>query len=94
MKKENYFNTTGIKGEQLEMFEAKADSQDVIILEIFRRFNILTASECFKLFPDRTTPITSIRRSITNLYNKGKLIKTENTKSGIYGRPEYVYEIF
>lgn len=94
MKKETYFNTTGLSGEQLGLFEAKADSQDVIILEIYRRFNSLTASECYKLFPDRTTPLTSIRRSITNLFNSGKLVKTEHKKPGIYGRPEYIYRIF
>jgi len=36
--------------------------------------------------------LTSVRRSITNLTKSGRLTKTKEKKTSIYGRPEYVWE--
>jgi hypothetical protein len=61
----SYHNTTNEPDPKL--FEVKARTQDQIVLEIFRKHPDLTASECHKLYPDFRVPLTSIRRSITNL---------------------------
>lgn len=90
--KTSYHNTTGIQGEQLELFEEKAANQEEIILALFKQTPRMTASECLNRYPCDNTPLTSIRRGMTNLMNKGKLIKTEEKKTGTYGRPEYIYE--
>lgn len=106
MKKGSFHNTTNESGEQVDMFENKNSKQEIIVMELFRRHHKLTASGCFQIYPDRTIPLTSIRRAISNLTREGKLNKMDGTdprlpdmdfeaekKMGIYGRMEYVYEI-
>ena len=61
----SFFNTTNEPDPKL--FEVKARTQEQIILEIFRKYPDLTASEVMKLYPDFRVPITSIRRAITRL---------------------------
>ncbi len=61
----SFHNTTAEP--DLKLFEVKARSQEQIVLELFRKHPDLTASECHKLYPDFRVPLTSIRRSITNL---------------------------
>ena len=109
MEKKSYHNTTNESSAQVDMFNNKADRQEIVIMELFRRHLKMTASECFKLYPDRTVPITSIRRAISNLTRMGKVRKLDGSQDqlpdeeidenkvekrmGIYGRKEYVYEI-
>jgi hypothetical protein len=61
----SFYNTTAEPDPKL--FEVKARTQEQIVLELFRKHPDLTASECHKLYPDFRVPLTSIRRSITNL---------------------------
>ncbi len=49
-------------------------------------------SQAHRLYPDNGTPLTSIRRAITVLTNKGLLQKTDEQISGVYGKPEYVWK--
>ena len=88
-----YFNTTNLSGQMLLDFENKADNQEERILAIFKASNLLTPSQVWNAYGNKQTPITSIRRGITNLSNDGKLIKTTNKKIGMYGRPESVYQL-
>ncbi len=39
------------------------------------------------------TPITSIRRAMTNLTNRGNLVKTDAQVTGAKGKPEYIWKI-
>jgi hypothetical protein len=39
------------------------------------------------------TPITSIRRAVTNLVNKGYLLYTGEKRTGLYGRNESIFKI-
>ena len=89
-----YYNTTRQKGEQLEVAWDKTKSQDDKVMEYFHAHGKGTPSEVWIYFRDSNVPITSIRRSITNLTNSNLLSKTNNKKEGVYGRPEYVWEIF
>ena len=91
-----YYNTTRQKGEQLEVAWDKTKSQDDKVMEYFHAHGKATPSEVWIHFNENenNVPITSIRRSITNLTNSNYLSKTNNKKEGVYGRPEYVWEIF
>ena len=88
-----YYNTTRQKGKQLEVSWKKTKSQDDKVMEYFHAHGKATPSEVWIHFRDSNVPITSIRRSITNLTNSNLLSKTDNKKEGVYGRPEYVWEI-
>lgn len=89
-----YYNTTQAIGKELQSFIESAETQDQKVLILFRNYLKLTPSEAWNLSGlKNTTPITSIRRAITNLTNEGLLIRTEDKKEGIYGRPESVYEL-
>jgi len=92
---QSFYNTTHEKGETLEVFHRKADRQDMKVLNAFSIFLKLSPEECWKLFyfQEKGVPLTSIRRSITNLTKAGKLVKTNEKRIGIYGRPEYIWEI-
>ena len=38
-------------------------------------------------------PLTSIRRAIHDLTDKGLLFKTDRKRHGLYGRPEYIWSL-
>lgn len=88
-----YYNTTNQKQPDLKKEWDKTENQEQSVLRLFKQFNRLTASECWKLYEVPHTPITSIRRAITDLMLDGELIKTSEKKKGIYGKPEYVYQL-
>jgi len=88
---QNFYNTIHQSGTDLLTSQKKAKSQDEIILAYFEKyptheFSPPQIQEALSLY---TTPITSVRRSITTLTNDGKLIKTKNQVKGIYNKPNY-----
>ena len=87
-----YYNTTRMSGSDLSEAKKKAASQDAIILEFFQAGGSWTPSEVNRVLL-QNTPITSVRRSITNLTEAGLLVKTEEQRMGPYKRPEYVWRI-
>ena len=92
--KNSYYNTNNEVGLELKESNKKAKTQEDAILDIFKISIRLTASGAWLIYNFKgNTPITSIRRAITNLCNEGKLLKTPETKVGIYGKSEHVYQI-
>lgn len=96
----NYHNTTHQSGAILQDFAAKAQTQDDLVMWLFEAFNNdgITPSKVWQDLItlhkiDRSTPLTSIRRSITNLTKSGKLEQTELQRKGFYGRPETIWRI-
>ena len=95
----SYYNTTRQKGEQLKVAWKKTKSQDDKVMEYFYAHGNATPSEVWFHFIKHenhgeilnAVPITSIRRSITNLTSDNMLSKTEKKREGVYGRPEYVW---
>ncbi len=102
-----FYNTTGLKNEDLMAAIESAKKQDDRVLLIFQVKSIpLSASDVWKTykawFPNNT-PLTSIRRSISNLASnvylkdvivkKAQIKKTTFTKEGIYGKPEFLWTI-
>jgi hypothetical protein len=89
----NYHNTNGLIGEELQDALNKNMKQEEIILKMFKHFKELTASEAHHFYPNRQVPLTSIRRAISNLTYDNKLEITEKTKVGIYGAKEHYYKL-
>jgi predicted HTH transcriptional regulator len=89
-----YFNTNKLSDEQVVVANQQTKKQEDIILNIFfQRKQKLTASDIYNIYNNPNTPLTSIRRGITNLKNDGKLVKIDETKIGIYGKPEHYYKL-
>lgn len=86
-----FYNTTNEQGKQLDIFVQKASKQEDEILVLMQRYKKLSPSDVSKYF--KNYPLTSIRRALTNLTKKGKLIKTDEKKIGIYGKPEYFWSV-
>jgi hypothetical protein len=89
----SYHNTTNEPLQLQIQFEQISIDQEKEILRFFYAKKQLTASECYQLYGKPEVPLTSIRRAITNLKNKGNLIITNIKKIGFYGRPESVYQL-
>ena len=88
-----FYNTTNESGTQLDLFTQKAMNQEDKVMIIFKQHYRLTAYECWEYFDDPKTPPTSIRRAITNLTRKDKLVMTASKKEGGYGRNNYIYKL-
>ena len=94
-----YHNTTDSVGAERLRFANKAKTQDEKVLTYFQwHCATNTASELrrgmIKLgWITGKTPLTSIRRALTNLTTSGKLAKTTNQYKGPLGRPEYAYTL-
>jgi len=90
-----FHNTTNLYGTGLKTSINKAKTQDDIILEYLKTNKGVKASPSMVL--SRTIlkcPMTSIRRSISNLTATGHLVKTEEKVTGIYGKPEYLWKYY
>jgi hypothetical protein len=91
----DFFNTNQTPEPQLSERRNAAITQQDMILEIFRRNQMMTPSRCHHIYHQygRKAPITSIRRAITNLASQGFLIKTKETAPGPYGQAEHFYKL-
>lgn len=79
-----FFNTVKLEGSELTEANQKASCQEDVILQFFiSSHRDYTPCEVARNFPE--WPITSIRRAITNLTKRGKLIKTSEKRKGAYG---------
>lgn len=90
----SYFNTTGETGNQLKLFRKKAESQENQIYEFLKEheFHWYTAEALRLLVAHPNTPITSVRRALTNLLNKRKIQRSEKANAmGEYGRYVHTY---
>lgn len=90
-----YYNTTNESGSQLDLYTQSAKTQDERVMALYYTFIEAGPSQIWKAYNRvyKDVPLTSIRRSITNLKNEGKLIETEHKALGSYGRPEYVLKL-
>lgn len=88
---QHFFNTIHQSGTDLLQSEKKAKSQDETIVAFFERHPSLelTPFEVQENLKWYNVPITSIRRSLNTLTNKGRLIKTDKKAKGIYGMDNY-----
>ena len=88
-----YHNTTNLSGDDLKDSTKKAQTQNEAVMEIFRMNTSMSPSQVWKCYGTVKAPLTSIRRSITNLTKDGYLKKTVIQRHGVFGKPEYVYTL-
>jgi predicted ArsR family transcriptional regulator len=89
-----YFNTTQEVGRELHEWEAKAKSQEDLILVYFQaRGGEWSPSQILQRVFSGRIPITSVRRAMTNLTDQGQLFKTDHKCRGSFGRPEYLWRL-
>ena len=101
MKTKHYHNTNGLDRLTEKIQSQKNLNQEDIIYLIFKKstFKKLSASEVWQYYSEtlsrvnKNIPLTSIRRGISNLMREGYLIKTNETRAGIYGKPEHFYKL-
>ena len=92
----SYYNTTNLSGKDLSRSIEQANKQEEIVMAIFRSKNKpLSPVDVHKVYCTHLpqVPITSIRRAITNLTDQGKLIKTDLTGMGEYGKINYKWKL-
>ena len=90
----DYYNTINEDGIVYNKSKDKAKKQKDEIFAIYRHtLRPMTPTEIWENFgfKDNNTPLTSIRRAITNLESEGLLEKTNIKKLGIYGKENYCW---
>ena len=89
-----FFNTTKLKGESLKTSKKNSKSQDMKILDFFRLNKDIKMSPSYvhKSLFNELTPLSSIRRAITNLSNSGYLLKCKDMIEGNYGKLEHTWK--
>ena len=89
-----YHNTTESTGDELRHYRERARTQDEQVLSWFTVYEQeATPSEIWRVVFNESVPLTSVRRSLTNLTNNGDLEKTSEQRKGPYGRPEFVWRL-
>ena len=89
----SFHNTIGLTQTEVNLEDIKCKSQEDVILKMFFVEPRLTRSDVINRYPNKMTPITSIGRGLTNLKTAGILEKTSFSKIGMYGKPEYYYQL-
>mgnify|MGYP003114690559 FL=1 len=92
-----FYNTTQQTGEELKTSWIDTAKQDEIILLLFARnqdmtFTPFDIQNILKHDYDKDYPITSIRRSISNLTEIEALEKTSTKRKGKYGKKNYCWK--
>ena len=90
-----YYNTTASVQPVVGKYRERAKSQDVRILAAFLENprSLATPSQVLSWVFNGSVPLTSVRRSLTDLTNAGELVKTDKQVEGPYGRPEYQWKL-
>ena len=92
------YNTIGLTGQALKSAWARTTSQKDIILGYFLLHPEASLGpstlleklvKCSKIKDN--TPITSIRRAMTDLTEEGYLVKTDSKQPGMYGMDEHTW---
>lgn len=91
----SFFNTINLKGEELKEAVIICNKQETRILEIMKYRGEMTPFEVSKLYDGfyDPVPITSIRRAMTVLTEKGKLEKLDEMKEGNYGKLNHKWRV-
>lgn len=97
---EMYYNTTNETGISLKTNFEKADNQTRLTLAVFQTYpnENLSANDVWAFLIDNEsineqTPLTSIRRAITDLTNQDRLVKTDKKVLGSAGRKTYTWKL-
>ena len=95
-----YYNTTNENGLNYKSNLKQATNQEQLTLAVFQTYpnDNLSAYDVWQFLIDNEsineqTPLTSIRRAITDLSNKDKLVKTHMKVLGSAGRSTYTWRL-
>jgi hypothetical protein len=91
----SFFNTINPKGEELTQARETLSKQEQRVLQIMRGKESMTPFEVIVTYNRwfKPIPITSIRRCMTVLTEKGRLEKLDEMKEGNYGKPNHKWRI-
>jgi len=87
-----YHNTTEQSQDYVREAVKNAKTQSEKVIAILKTEGRKTPSEMAEYFSN-SVPLTSVRRAISNLVFEGVVRKLDDTKIGIYGKPEHYYNL-
>ena len=94
MKGQSFYNTIELYGKDLLKAQENALTQEQKIMRHFlmrgHRYE-KSPSGIRKLCFSYDVPLTSVRRAMTSLTNRGDLIKLPTMITGPYGKPEHLW---
>ena len=88
-----FFNTNFLKGLFLKAAWHDTEKQRVEVLKFFKENHGEYTPWQVHWIVLPNAPITSVRRAITNLTNKGLLVKTDRMVRGDYGQPNHLWKL-
>ena len=92
----SFYNTVRLEGQRLKEAITRAKKQEEAILLLFKNTDrSYRPSQVLALMnkAGKNWPLTSCRRSLTNLVATGDLVKTEEQTKGMYGMMEHKWAI-
>lgn len=91
----SFYNTTSETGQPLVKRIRRADSQTAIIQLFFEEHPkaMYSPSQVWIILFNKKPPITSVRRSMTDLTTEMVLEKTDQKQTGHYGDPEHLWRL-
>ena len=88
-----FYNTNQESPSEAFDSSAKVANQSLVIFRLLEMAKTpMSPSMVYKAL-GQEWPITSIRRAMTNLTDDGKIIKTQKTTKGIYGKKEHLWAL-
>ena len=88
-----YYNTNNEEGQDLLRSRMNTQKQEDVIYLLFDDNNVHLSPDMIKTLLIQDYPITSIRRALTNLTNKGLLKKTNEMVMGKYGKKTHTWKL-
>lgn len=85
-----FYNTIGTKNPELAQYKAVGATQEERVLAYLQYHKRSTTS---RIARDLGMNLNSARRSVTNLYKKGLLVKTEEKVVEEFSKPNFIYRI-
>jgi hypothetical protein len=91
----HFHNTIDLPNESLKVANNNCITQEQKILAFFEKHpnEEFTPPEIQLALSMYSTPLTSLRRAISNLTKSEKLVMTDNKKMGIYGMKNYTWRL-
>lgn len=93
----DYHDTTAARPDELAIRKRGCEHQQTLVLAIFQEFRTpMSPFQVWAVYTERghkQTPLTSIRRAISNLTKDSYLIRTRAQRIGPYGRQEYQWQL-
>ena len=93
---DSFYNTINLEGRELSAAQANALNQEQRVLRWFvrqgRTASFGPSAVSLRVFHNGT-PLTSVRRAMNSLTNRGDLIKLTGTIMGTYGKPEHLWTV-